>query len=799
MKVSLNWLREFVAIELTPEALAERLTMAGLEVEGITRYGHYDGMIAGRIVELGKHPNADKLAICTVDVGAGEALRVVSGAPNLQAGMLVPVAMPGAVLGDGTRVEATVIRGIASTAVVLSEREIGISDDHSGVMQLETGAEPGERLATILGTADTVLEVSITPNRGDCLSIVGIARELAALTAARLKIPASRLAERPPAAPESIRVEIEDAEACGRYVARLVRGVRIAPSPLWMRARLEALGVRAINNVVDVTNYVMLERGQPLHAFDAARVRGGKIVVRRAGTKTTFRTLDDADRALESDDLLIADAEGGIALAGVMGGATSAVTDSTTDILLEAAHFAPGVIRRTSRRLGLRSEASLRFERGVDIEGVPVAAARAAELLAKLARGQVATGAVDAYPKPHVPIDVLVRSDRANRLLGTALPVAEIGQSLRRISASVRAGGKGGYLCRAPSYRSDLTREADFIEEIARMAGYDRIPETLPRAVIAPGFAGPLVPPVDRACDLLVAQGLHEMRTLRFVSEAWNARVAGLVAGGVAVKLRNPMSSEVAEMRRSLLPNLILAAARNRRGGEPWVRGFEIGTVFAEENGRHRERQAVGGILVGPLPARGLVREDRSESLYDAKGVVAEMLSGLGVERVEWRAQGIPSFLHPGKSASVEIPGAGVIGIVGGLHPEIARAADLDADAWAFELDFEKLEPYCSRRVTFRTIPKYPAIVRDLAIVANEQFEAQAVLDTIASCSDLPVENTRLFDLYRGAPLPAGKKSLAYSISYRAADRTLTDDEVNQFHRSLIERVTRTLGVELRG
>jgi phenylalanyl-tRNA synthetase beta chain len=798
LKISLAWLREFVAVEPSAAELAERLTMAGLEVEGMSAHGTYEHMIAARIVGLEPHPHAEKLSLCTVDLGPEGILRVVSGAPNVEAGLRVAVALPGAVLADGRVVEPVEIRGVPSTAVLLSEREIGISDDHSGVMALDADAEPGTSLAAILGSADTVLDVAITPNRGDCLSILGIAREVSALTGVRLRIPPRRLAEKPPPSAERVRVEIHDADLCGRYVARVVSGVKIGSSPFWIRSRLEMLGVRAINNVVDATNYVMLERGQPLHAFDLARLRGAQIIVRRAAEKIVLRTLDEIDRQLEPDDLIIADRERPVALAGVMGGLDSAVTAGTTDVLIEAACFAPITVRRTSRRLGLRSEASVRFERGVDIEGVPHAADRAAELLAKLARGQLAAGRVDVYPNPQPVIEVLVRTDRANRLLGTALPIAEIGQSLRRVSATVKAAGRGGYLCRPPSYRSDLTREADFVEEIARLAGYDRIPTTLPQVALA-------VPP-DRASrrlaarvrELLVAQGMSEMISHRFVAADWNRRIAGIApVTSVPVALRNPMNSESSEMRQSLTPNLLLAAERNRRQGEEWIRAFEIGNVFWSD-GEIRERRVVGAVLTGTLPQRGLLHEHRVESFFDAKGVVEALLAELRVVGIEWTSRDLPSFLHPGKAALVRVQGDPV-GYVGGLNPQIAKVLDLESPPWAFELDFEKLESYASRRITFQPLPKYPTVVRDLAIVADERFEAKSVLDTIASCSDLPVESARLFDLYRGKPLPAGKKSLAYSIAYRAPDRTLTDDEVNRLHQSLIERVTRELGVELRG
>ncbi len=797
MKVSLNWLREFVAFELTAEALAERLTMAGLEVESITAHGAYEHMVAGRIVGLEPHPRADKLVVCAVDAGSKGTLSVVSGAPNLEAGLRVAVALPGAMLADGTAVEPVEIRGVSSAAVLLSEREIGLSADHGGVMTLGDEAMPGTSMATILGTADVVLEVAITPNRGDCLSVVGIAREVAALTGVRLRVPAARLSEKAPASAESIRVEVRDTDVCRRYVARVIRGVKVGASPLWMRSRLEALGVRAINNVVDVTNYVMLERGQPLHAFDLASLAGGMIVVRRAGGPVVLRTLDDVDRELEPDDLIIADAERPVALAGVMGGASSSVSAATTDVLLEAAYFSPAAIRRTSRRLGLRSESSLRFERGIDLEGVATAADRAAELFAKVARGQVAAGGVDVYPNPAPRLDVLVRSERTNRVLGTSFPVSEIGQLLRRVSVAVKATGRGGYLCRVPSHRSDLTREADFIEEIARIGGYDRIPPTQPRAALAATGDRRARRLEGRVRELLATQGLNEMICRRFVATEWNRQVSGLAPSGVrGIALRNPMSTDATEMRISLLPGLLAAAARQPppRGGAG--SGRSRSATSSGRTARFGSGRWSVECCSARVPQRGLLGDSRPESFYDAKGVVEALLEGLRVAPSRWGAQEVPSFLHPGKAAMVR-RGADILGYVGGLHPEVAKAADV-GEAWGFELDFAKLESYAPRRFTFQPLPKYPAIVRDLAIVADETFEAQAVLETIDVCSDLPVESARLFDLYRGHPLPAGKKSLAYSIAYRDPSRTLTDEEVNRLHQSLIERITRQLGVTLR-
>ncbi|MGH7818182.1 MAG: phenylalanine--tRNA ligase subunit beta, partial [Candidatus Binatia bacterium] len=774
-----------------------RLTAAGLPVDAVDPWGRFERIVAARIVGIERHPHADRLAVCAVDAGPAGRLRVVSGAPNLEAGLSVALALPGARLASGSWVEAVDIRGVVSEGAVVSELEIGVSDDGSGVMCLPGEAAVGAPLAELLGTADSVLDIDVTPNRGDCLSVLGIAREVASLTGLRVRDRRPHLSESQPATTEQVRVEIRDPDLCRRYAARVVAGVTLGPSPLWMRSRLEALGLRPINNVVDVTNYVMLERGQPLHAFDLERLAGPAIVVRRAGDTRRFTTLDGVERDLVADDLVIADAGRAVAIAGIMGGVDTAVGAETRSLLIESAWFAATAIRRTSRRLGLRSESSVRFERGVDPEGAAAAADRAAELLVRVAGGQPAIGAVDVQPVPLTSADVLVRSDRVNRLLGTSFGMSEIGQALRRVSASVKAAGRGGYLCRAPSYRSDLEREADFVEEVARLLGYDRIPESLPRIPLTGG--GAKARPEHEARRLLVAEGMHEMVLFRFVPADWNERLRGLAPdGAAAVRLRNPLSTDTAEMRLSLLANLLAAARRNRHQGEPWIRAFEIGTVFwRDSSGTFVERSAAAGVLRGPVPQRGVLRESREESFYDAKGVAEALFEGLDVDGVRWKREGQPPFLHPGKSAAVHA-GADVLGYVGGLHPELARDVELPGDTWVFELDMKKVGSYASRRVTFQPLPRVPAIVRDLAIVADEAFEAQAVLDAIAERSDLLVESVSLFDLYRGSPLPEGKKSLAYSIAYRAADRTLTDEEVNRLHDRLVETVTRRLGVEVR-
>jgi phenylalanyl-tRNA synthetase beta chain len=799
LKVSLGWLEELVAIELSPEELAERLTMAGLAVDAIERHGTFPGIVTGEIVALEPHPNADRLSVCTIDAASRGRLRVISGAPGLAVGQRVPLAFPGARLGDGSPVEAVEIRGVTSEGAVLSEKEIGLSDESSTVMRLASDALPGRDLADVLGTVDTVLDVDVTPNRGDCLSIVGIAREVAAITGTRLRRTRARFVETPPPAAERIAVVIEAPDLCRRYLARVIAGIRVEASPRWMRLRLEAVGVRSINNVVDVTNYVMLERGQPLHAFDLDRVGGARIVVRRAGTDRTLRTLDGIEHALDADDLVIADAARPIALAGVMGGADSAVGDATRDVLLEAAHFLPAAVRRASRRLGLRSEAAYRFERSVDVEGIPYAADRAAELFVRLARGRVLAGRVDAYPDPWRPVEVAVRAARVNALLGTELAPAEVVRSLRRLDVRVGAGRRGVFACAAPSYRGDLTREADFVEEVARLHGYGAIPETLPRAALRAPSDSRARLLLRRVRELLVGAGATEMINQRFTSSDWNRRIRGLApSGSAAVAIVNPMSSEASELPLSVLSGLLIAVEHNVRQGEGSVRAFEVGRAFwTAGQPECEERPVIGGILYGRAPAAGVGEEPRDESFEDAKGVLERLFAGLRVADVRWTAEAIPPFLHPGKSASIARAGDR-FGHVGALHPDVLAAMHFERPVWAFEVDFEKLASYALPPVAFRPLTRYPLVVRDLAVVAEESFQAQGVLDMIAAHPELLVESVELFDVYRGAPIAPGKKSLAYSIAYRAADRTLTDDEVNALHRRLTDTLVSGLRVEPR-
>ncbi|MGH7786745.1 MAG: phenylalanine--tRNA ligase subunit beta, partial [Candidatus Binatia bacterium] len=593
----------------------------------------------------------------------------------------------------------------------------------------------------------------------------------------------------------AIAVRIEDPVGCPRYAARIVRGVRVGPSPAWVAQRLHAVGLRAINNVVDVTNLVMIERGQPLHAFDYDRLAQREIVVRRAGETRALRTLDGVERTLAPDDLLITTGAEPIALAGVMGGGDSEVTDATTTVLLESAAFDPTSIRRTARRTELRSEASFRFERGVDPDGVPTALDRAAALLKQLAGGEVAPGVVEAYPGAQPPSPIHVRPKRVEEILGVGPSRAEMVAALKAIGAAVGAAPHGALMVVPPSFRPDVQREIDVIEEIARVIGYHRIAPSMPSVPLEGGVVPARLQRERELKRLLAALGLSEAITLSFASSRMNALFPGLDAAGKPVTLANPLSRDEPEMRRSLLPGLLATVRTNRNQGARGVAAFTVGRAFWQLDAP-REAWRLAGVLAGDWPQHGL-GSPRAVAFDDAKGVLEALLERWHLlDRVRWeRLEDAP--FHPGRSARLRC-GDDTVGVLGALHPDVEFELDLNGALWLFELDTEKLLTYCPPQRLFNGLPRFPAVTRDIAVVVNEDFASERVVQFVRQWRPELVEDIALFDAYTGAPIAAGRKSLAYAIAYRAADRTLTDDEVNALQDELMAALTRELGVELR-
>jgi len=797
MKLPLGWLQEFVASKLDVAPLCERLTMGGLEVEGVEEIGDdIRGVVVGRVTATRPHPEAERLTLCDVDSGNGTVAEVVCGASNARAGLSVAFARDGAELPGGKRIDRTTIRGIASAGMLCSEAELGLSDASGGILELPASAPLGADVAEYLGARDTVLEIGITPNRGDCLSVLGLAREVALLSNAKLRVPATRVKESGAAAADAVSIHIEDERGCRRYAARVVRGVRIGPSPLWLRLRLQAAGLRSINNVVDVTNYVMLERGQPLHAFDLGRLARPQVVVRRAGKSEAVQTLDGVVRVLAPDDLLITTGDEVIAVAGVMGGADSEVTGDTRDLLLESAWFEPASVRRTARRLDLNSEASYRFERSVDIEGVVTALDRAARLIAELAGGAVAPGVIDIYPGRAQATPIPLRPARVNEILGCEISRDEIRRTMRALGAAVSAGERGTFTVTPPSFRPDLEREVDLIEEVARVAGYDRIPARMPVKTLTPGGL-----PVRMALEreirwVLRGAGLSELIGLAFASPDANAALPGVNVGGRPIQLLNPISRDEGELRCSLLQSVAEMWRHNRNQGATAIAGFSIAKVYWW-NEQPCEGWRIAGVMAGDLPVSGLgVR--RPAQFGDMKGVLENLFDHLGLlDRIVW-SPGVPwATLHPGKSASILLDDE-LVGVVGALHPDTEVSLDLGGDHWLFEIDLERVDAAAVPAKRYRGLPRFPAIVRDLALVVSSDFRSADVVTFVREWNRDLVEGVHLFDEYVGSPIAPGKKSLAYSIAYRAEDRTLTDEEVNALQDMLVLALEKKFHVEHR-
>jgi phenylalanyl-tRNA synthetase beta chain len=759
MRVPLSWLREYVTVDVPTVDLAERLSIASAEVKGIERRGvpDSDGNVGlfrvGRVLEAGKHPNADRLQLCRVDVGEGEPRQIVCGAWNFGAGATVAVALPGAVLPGGQKLERAKLRGTVSEGMILSERELELGADHTGILVLGDG-EPGAPLADLLPVTDEILEVEPTGNRPDLLSVYGIAREVAAIYGVELSPPPGADLERPDN--ETVDVSIEDYEGCPRYIGRIFRDVRIGPSPPWLRARLTSAGMRPISNVVDVTNYAMLALGNPLHAFDLATLAGRKIVVRRAGPGERLRTLDGGERELVPADLVIADAERAIALAGIMGGEETEVTEGTTDVLLEAANFEPYGLLRTSERLKLRTEGSNRWEKGVDPYLAPQAAALATELILQLTGGRW-VGHADVHGDLPERPRIEVRPHRPTEVVGLELDPEWQQQTLERIGFETANG-----TATVPTWRArDVTREIDVVEEVARFK-LDEVPFTLPLRRAMTGRLTRQQQLRRLAADALVGAGFAEAYTPTLVP-------AALARDGVP--LPEPMTEEQAVLRTSLWPSLVESVQRNVDAGNERIALFEIARVFRRGDGKlPNEHERLGGVVEGGFArAKGAV-----EIVYEAVR---------GTPRFERTSE---PFLHPGKAARTEA------GWLGELHPTV-----LEGTWGAFELDLEPLLAGAADAPQYEDVITYPAVKQDFAFVVDEDVPAADVVEAIRQAVD-EVREARVFDVYRGGQIPDGRKSVAVAVSFQASDRTLSDDEAAAMRELIVGALRDGFGAELR-
>jgi phenylalanyl-tRNA synthetase beta chain len=800
MNVTYNWLKEFVDFDLSPEQLAHELTMLGLEVEGMDRQGcGMDDVVVAVVEEKRQHPNADKLSLCRVNNGT-EVLDVVCGAQNFKQGDTVALAQIGATLPGDFKIKRSKIRGEESCGMLCSEKELGMAEDSAGIMVLPADLKLGVPAFEALGLKDTLMEIGLTPNRADCLSVAGIAREIAAKLGTKVRYPDTTIIESNSAAADTISVTIQDADLCPRYAARYISGCTIAPSPDWLVKRLKAVGMRSINNVVDITNLVMMELGHPLHAFDCDRLDGRSIVVRRAGEGELFTTLDDQQRTLTANDLVICDAARPVALAGVMGGQNSEIADSTTSILLESAWFRPAAIRRTAKRLALHTESSHRFERGADIGMVPRALDRAASLIASLAGGSVAQGTVDAYPGKADREAIQLRPERAAALLGILLEPAEAADILRRLECAVSENGDGSFAVVPPTYRIDIEREIDLIEEIARLKGFDSIPATMPFARVVSDRPSVHQRLERQVRDLLVANGMNEIINFSFTSPD-SAEKLLLPEDDIrrtAINLTNPLVAEQSVMRTTLLPGVLETIARNINFRSMDLKLFEVRrTYLPTSEEMPRESLCIAGALTGVRTDGSWSANREMVDFYDVKGIIENLLEQLHIKGLSWVADTPEPFYHPGKSCSI-LAGKQKIGSFGEIHPTVQENFCIEKPVFGFELDFDKLVTLSRQRVNITAPSRFPDSSRDIALLAPDELPADSILKCVQSVKAQEIEHVEVFDLYRGTGIPEGSKSIAIRIRYRSYERTLTDDEISSIHTKVIAELIKKLNLTTR-
>ncbi len=798
MKVSLKWLEDYVDIKLPPAELAGKLTMAGIEVKGWQVIGeNWEGIVVGQIAAVNPHPNADRLKLPTIDLGT-EQQTTVCGAPNLRVGDKVAFAHVGAQLIDGhtgevVRLEAAKIRGVVSSGMVCSEKELGISDSHQEIMVLPADAPVGVLLADYMG--DVIFDLDITPNRPDCLSVIGIAREVAALTGQEVRLLDAGYDEAAAPIDQQVSAEIADPDLCPRYSASLITDIKVAPSPAWMQQRILAGGMRPINNIVDVTNYVMLEYGEPLHAFDYHQIRGKRIIVRRAKDGETTVTLDGVKRTLSRDMLVIADEERAVGIAGVMGGANSEMTEQTTALVLEAASFNPASIYHTGSTLGLASEARMRFERGISSELTMPALRRATQLIVQLGGGKAAKGVVDAYPGKKRPKPISLSAEEVNRLLGVDFSLDQIKKALTSLGFDCKPTASGVRVT-TPYWRSDISLTEDLIEEVARIIGYDEIPATMLSEAVPKQNPEPILKLKQEVRGSLIGYGFQEVITYSLTGlELLNKLLPEPHPLEPApLRLANPMTADQEYLRPGLRANLLAALAANRRHEEGGIWLFELGKVYLPRpKDLPREPEMLCGILSGSKFGESWHGGNESLDFFDAKGIVEGLLRRLGVE-ADFKP-GQDESLHPTKQAAIVIED-NRLGVLGEVHPKVLDAFEISESVYLFEIDLTALVPFTTGHKLFQPISRFPAIIRDIALVVDSGVTHRQALDIITG---FPlVTGVALFDVYAGEQLPADKKSLAYRITFQSPSHTLTDAEVNKVQQQILDKLSKQLGATLR-
>ena len=811
MQVSIKWLHDYIDFSETAEELADKLTMAGIPVENVIRADEgLDKVVTGKIEKITVHPDSDHMVITSINVGQGENIQIVTGAPNVKEGMIVPVAMVGASLPNGQKISKSKLRGVASNGMLCSADELKLDTTNLpeeqlvGIYILPEDTKLGVNIADVLGLSDdAVLEFELTANRGDCFSVFGLVREVAILTGNQPKWPEIAVKEDDAAkASDMVKIGIEAHELCSRFSARVVKNVKIGPSPAWMQQRLEGAGIRAINNVVDVTNFVMVELGQPMHAYDYDQITGHSLTARKAQPQENLHTLDDSERLAKGGELVIADSEKPAGLAGIMGGLESEVTENTTTVVFEAACFNGPSIRRTSRSVGLHSEASGRFERGTDITGTIRALDRAAQLLQDMGACTVAQGIVDVYPEQKETVHVDFTMEQINTRLGTELPAEKIIDILEKLYFKISDLGNGSYRAEVPSWRNDVTFMEDLSEEIARIYGYDNIASTTPRGNIMQGVQSDVQSFVDRLKLALSYMGMCEELSFSFTSESMFDKM-DLPADSPlrkAIPILNPLTDEAPLVRTSLIASILENTMRNLSRKNEDIKIFDVAPVFYPKalplTELPREVLKVAGLMMGRRNDVNWSTDNAVIDFYDAKGMVEELLDILRIGRYQVEA-GEYTAMHPGKTALFK-KGKEVIAAVGELHPKVAENLGITKKAYIFEMDVLTLMKYTANKTSYTALPKYPAISRDLAMLVDATVNAAEIERVIAQNGGQYFKGVTLFDIYTGKQIAEGKKSMAFTMQFQSNEKTLTDAEADEAFQRILSAVQQEFQAELR-
>lgn len=793
MNLPMSWLNDYMDIDVTPKEYSDRMTMSGSKVEGFENMGEaVQNVVTGKVLTCEDHPDSDHLHVCTVDAGTGEVLQIVCGAPNVKAGIIVPVALVGAVLPDG-KIKKGKLRGVESCGMICSHDELGITEDmlgyepEYGILILPDDTPVGKDIKDIFGMNETVVEFEITSNRPDCFSIIGLARETAATFDKQFTVPDVKFSENNENIKDTISVDVLDKDKCQRYCARMVKNVKIGPSPSWMQERLRACGVRPINNIVDITNYVLLEYGQPMHAFDLRDLADNKIIVRRAENGEVIKTLDEQDRILTNDDLVIADGKKAVAIAGVMGGFNSEVKDDTTTVIFESATFDGASVRLTAQRVGLRTEASSRYEKGLDYNNTVPAVERACQLVEELCCGENVGGMIDIIGNVTDMKTLPFRPDKINAFLGTNISTE---QMVKYFDALEIKTDLNNMTVTPPSFRPDLEGEADIAEEVARFYGYDKIPVTLLSGEATCGKKTERQQAQDNIMEILTAHGMYEIYTYTFTSPSVfdKLNIPADSALRNTVKISNPLGEDTSIMRTTTISSMLDILSRNYNYRNPSAKLFEIGKVFipTDDGKLPNEPYKVTMGMYG-----------NNTDFFDIKGICEELFAGLNIQNVKYTAVNDNPTFHPGRCAKITAGGK-TLGIVGEIHPAVCRKYGLETSVYVSELDFENIFLNIKTDIKFKELPKYPAVTRDIAMLVDKTVPVAEIEEIVKKASGKLLESINLFDVYEGEQIPEGKKSVAYNAVYRSPDRSLTGDEVQKVFDKAVKNLEHQLGAQLR-